>query len=150
LDWRLKAAALVSGFVFASSPVFLPNITADHTAFVTAANTIISLMQYVLVTGLILTVVGILWKGPIGHRSARRLLITSIGLGVLMILSIVDFQFLIMVQLDEDCCRDLIPAVAPAQNLLWVGLLIPTTTFCSHLVWIVWDNNRKAKLALTI
>lgn len=131
----------------ASMPAFIPGVTADHAAFVTSVDTIISLMQYILVASLILTILGIVWKGRIGQRSALRLVIASFALGVWMLLSIGYVQFQTMVQLDEDCCRDLIPAVAPAQNLLWVGLLIPTVTFTSYLVWIVRDNNHKARRA---
>jgi hypothetical protein len=138
----LEVAALVSGFVMASLPAFILN--ASWT------NTIVSLMQYILVAGLILTILGIVWKGRIGQDSALVLVITSIALGVWMILSIFYVQLLTMVFLDEDCCRWQIPAVAPAQNLLWAGLLIPTVTFTSYLVWIVRDNNRKARPALTM
>jgi len=128
----------------ASMPAFVPNVTADHAAFVTSVDTIISLMQYILVASLILTILGIVWKGRIGQPSALRLVIASVALGVWMVLSICYVQFETMLVLDEDCCRSLIPAVAPAQNLLQVGLLIPTVIFTSSLLWIVRDNNRKA------
>jgi hypothetical protein len=150
LDWRLQAAALASGFVMASMPAFIPSVTADHAAFVTSVNTIISLTQYILVAGLILTILGIVWKGRIGQRSALWLVITSIVLGVWMVLSIFYVQLWTNGILDDDCCRDLIPALAPAQNLLWIGLLIPVVTFWSFLVWVVRDNNRKARPALTM
>ena len=140
----MQVAALVSGFVMASMPAFVPNVTADHAAFVTSVDTIISLMQYILVASLILTILGIVWKGRIGQPSALRLVIASVALGVWMVLSICYVQFETMLVLDEDCCRSLIPAVAPAQNLLQVGLLIPTVIFTSSLLWIVRDNNRKA------
>jgi len=146
----LQVAALVSGFVMASMPAFVPSVTADHAAFVTSVDTIISLMQYILVASLILTILGIVWKGRIGQRSALRLVITSIALGVWMVLSVFYVQFETMLVLDEDCCRSLIPAVAPAQNLLQVGLLVPTVNFTSSLLWIVWDNNRKARPELNM
>jgi hypothetical protein len=140
----LLVAALVSGFVMASVPAFIPGVTGDHAAFVTRVDTIISLMQYILVAGLILTILGVVWKGRIGLWPAVKLAIASIVLGVWMILSIFYVQLWTMVILDDDCCRDLIPALAPAQNPLLVGLLIPTVTFTSSLVWIVWDNYHKA------
>ncbi len=131
-------------------PAFVPNVTADHAAFVTSVDTIISLMQYTLVASLILTILGIVWKGRIGQPSALRLVIASVALGVWMVLSICYVQFETMLVLDEDCCRSLIPAVAPAQNLLQVGLLIPTVIFTSSLLWIVRDNNRKAGPAVPV
>ncbi len=131
-------------------PAFIPGVTGDHAAFVTRVDTIISLMQYTLVAGLILTTLGVVWKGRIGQRSALTLIIASIGLGVWTVLSIFYVQFWTMVILDDDCCRDLVPALAPAQNPLLVGLLIPTVTFTSCLVWIVRDNNRKARPPLTV
>ncbi len=84
----MQVAALVSGFVMASMPAFVPNVTADHAAFVTSVDTIISLMQYILVASLILTILGIVWKGRIGQPSALRLVIASVALGVWMVLSI--------------------------------------------------------------
>jgi hypothetical protein len=128
----LQVAALVSGFVMATLPAFILNVSW--------ASTIVSLMQYLLVASLILAILGIVWKGRIRLRSALGVVFTSMALGVWMILSITYVQFLTMVFLDEDCCRWQIPTVAPAQNPLWVGLLIPAVTFTSSLLWIVWDG----------
>ena len=78
----MQVAALVSGFVMASTPAFVPSVTADHAALVTSVDTIISIMQYILVASLILVIPGMLRKRRIGQRSALRLVITSIALGV--------------------------------------------------------------------
>jgi hypothetical protein len=44
---------------------------------------------------------------------------------------------------DGDCCRQLIPIIAPAQNLLAIGLLIPTLSFASSLAWLFWDDRHR-------
>jgi len=90
----LQAAGLISGAALAIMPAFILN--ANWT------NTIVSLMEYILVVGLILAIVGVLLRGPIGQRSALKLVIASSFLGVWMVLAIFYVQFLTMVFLNED------------------------------------------------
>ncbi len=116
LDWRLQAAGLATGIIFAELPHFGPYYTGNQTAFVSSWNTILSTMQYLLIASLVLIVLGIVWQS----------------------------------WMYEDCCRQLIPAVAPLDYLLPIGLLIPTLSFASSLAWLFWDGRHRLEASIEL
>src|SRR6059058_3705715 len=142
LDWRLQAAGLATGIIFAELPHFGPYYTGNQTAFVSSWNAILSAMQYLLIASLVLIVLGIVWSGPIGRPSAWIQMFISFGLGSWMMIGL---MFLGMSQswMSEDCCRQLIPTVAPLDYLLPIGLMIPTLSFASSLAWLFWDGRHR-------
>ena len=142
LDWRLQAAGLATGIIFAELPHFGPYYTGNQTAFVSSWNAILSAMQYLLIASVVLIVLGIVWSGPIGRPSAWIQMFISFGLGSWMMIGL---MFLGMSQswMSEDCCRQLIPTVAPLDYLLPIGLMIPTLSFASSLAWLFWDSRRR-------
>ncbi len=149
LDWRLQAAGLATGIIFAELPHFGPYYTGNQTAFVSSWNTILSTMQYLLIASLVLIVLGIVWSGPIGRPSAWIQMFISFGVGSWMM---VGLMFLGMSQswMYEDCCRQLIPAVAPLDYLLPIGLLIPTLSFASSLAWLFWDGRHRLEASIEL
>ena len=149
LDWRLQAAGLATGIIFAELPHFGPYYTGNQTAFVSSWNTILSTMQYLLIASLVLIVLGIVWSGPIGRPSAWIQMFISFGVGSWMM---VGLMFLGMSQswMYEDCCRQLIPAVAPLDYLLPIGLLIPTLSFASSLAWLFWDDRHRLEASIEL
>ncbi len=141
LHWRLQAAGLATGIIFVALPNFSPDYTGNQTAFVSSWNTILTAMQYLLVASLVLIVLSIAWRGPIGRPSACIQMFVSFGLGSWMMIGL---MFLGMSQsLMSDCCRQLIPTVAPLDYLLPIGLMIPTLSFASSLAWLFWDSRRR-------
>ncbi len=149
MDWRLQAAGLATGITFAELPHFGPYYTGNQTAFVSSWNTILSTMQYLLIASLVLIVLGIVWSGPIGRPSAWIQMFISFGVGSWMM---VGLMFLGMSQswMYEDCCRQLIPAVAPLDYLLPIGLLIPTLSFASSLAWLFWDGRHRLEASIEL
>src|SRR2546430_9875333 len=142
LDWRLQAAGLAAGIIFAELPDFGPNYTGNQTAFASSWNIVVSATQYLLIASLILVVLGIASRGPIGRPSAWIQMFISFGLGSRMLWVLMGLSFR-QAALDEGCCRQLIPAVAPEGLLLLIGLLIPTLSFASSLAWLFWDGRRR-------
>src|SRR5438093_11331067 len=84
LDWRLQAAGLATGIIFAELPHFGPYYTGNQTAFVSSWNAILSAMQYLLIASLVLIVLGIVWSGPIGRPSSWIQMLIRFGLGSVM------------------------------------------------------------------
>jgi len=68
LDWRLQAAGLAASIIFAELPDFGPNYTGNQTAFASSWNIVVSATQYLLIASLILVVLGIASRGPIGRQ----------------------------------------------------------------------------------
>src|SRR6266581_2696700 len=134
LDWRLQAAGLATGIIFAELPHFGPYYTGNQTAFVSSWNTILSTMQYLLIASLVLIVLGIVWSGPIGRPSAWIQMFIGMSQSWMY----------------EDCCRQLIPAVAPLDYLLPIGLLIPTLSFASSLAWLFWDGRHRLEASIEL
>jgi len=149
LDWRLQAAGLATGIIFVALPNFSPDYTGNQIAFVSSWNAILSAMQYLLIASVVLVVLGIVWSGPIGRPSAWIQMFVSFGLGSWMM---VGLMFLGMSQswMSEDCCRQLIPTVAPLDYLLPIGLLIPTLSFASSLAWFFWDGRHRLQASIEL
>jgi len=140
MDSRLQGAGLAAGIIFAELPnLFGPNYTGNQASFVSSWNTIISAMQYLVIASLVLVILGIIRRGPIGRPSAWIQMFISFGLGSWMFLGLTFLGFS-QASLSEDCCRQLIPAVAPLRGLLLVGLLTPTLSFASSFVWLFSDS----------
>jgi len=140
MDWRLQGAGLTAGIIFAELPnLFGPNYTGNQASFVSSWNTIISAMKYLVIVSLVLVILGIIWRGPIGRPSAWIQMFISFGLGSWMFIGLTFLGFG-QAWLYEDCCRQLIPAVAPLRGLLLVGLLTPTLSFASSFVWLFSDS----------
>jgi hypothetical protein len=136
----LQGADLIVGVALGSIPfAFGPDLSAGQSAFVTSWNAVVSAMQYALIIGVVLAIIGIVWRGPIGQRSARMQVYASLVLTIWMLWNIYNVGWT-KVMLDQGCCQSLIPAVAPAQGLLVIGLLIPAVTFGSSLFWLIWDH----------
>jgi len=139
MDSRLQGAGLAAGIIFAELPnLFGPNYTGNQASFVSSWNTIISAMQYLVIASLVLVILGIIRRGPIGRPSAWIQMFISFGLGSWMFLGLTFLGFS-QASLSEDCCRQLIPAVAPLPGLVLIGLLTPTLSFASSLVWLFSD-----------
>ena len=147
MDWRLQGAGLIVGVVLAGIPfAFGPDLSVGPSSFVTSWNTVVSSMQYVLIIGLVFAILGVIWRGPIGQRSARMQVYASLVLSIWVLWSIYSVGWT-QVMLDQGCCQSLIPAVAPAQGLLVIGLLIPAVTFASSLFWLIWDHRHNPRPA---
>jgi len=130
MDWRLQGAGLAAGIIFAELPnLFGPNYTGNLATFVSSWNTIISAMQYLVIVSLVLVILGMIWRGPIGRPSAWIQMFISFGLGSWMFLGLTFLGF-----------GQLIPAVAPLRGLLLVSLLTPTLSFASSLAWLFSDS----------
>jgi hypothetical protein len=135
MDWRLQGAALTAGFMLANVPfLFGPDTVVGPSTFVSSWRLVASVMQYLVIASLVLIILGIFWRGPIGRSSAWIQMFTSFGLGCWMLLVSVGTSF---VTIDYSA---LTPTVAPAQNLLTIGLLVPTLSFASSLAWLFWDG----------
>ena len=141
----MQGAGLIVGVALGSIPfAFGPDLSVGQSVFVTSWNAVVSAMQYALIIGMVLAIIGIVWRGPMGQRSARMQVYASLVLAIWMIWNIYNVGWT-MVLLDGDCCRSLIPAVAPAGKLLVIGLLIPAVTFASSLFWLVRDHRRNPR-----
>ena len=142
MDWRLQAPGLVAGVVLAGVPLWLyPDFNLGTSEVVASWDSIVSDMQYVLIIGIILAILGILLKGHLGEKSAKILVCASILVGIWLGFSIVVVSITISYVLPR-CCPLLIPLVASVLNLLEIGLLIPTITFAGSLFWILWGSRR--------
>ena len=143
MDWRLQVAGLTIAIIFASLPSFFaPAYNGNQTAFASSWNTVVSAMQYLVIASLVLATFGIVWRGPIGRASTWIQMFISVGIGSWMLLVAIGLAFT-QAGFDGDCCRQLIPIVAPAQNLVAIGLLIPTLSFASSLAWLFWDGRHR-------
>ena len=143
MDWRLQGAGLTIAIIFASLPSFFaPAYNGNQTAFASSWNTVVSAMQYLVIASLVLATFGIVWRGPVGRASAWIQMFISVGIGSWMLLVAIGLAFT-QAGFDGDCCRQLIPIVAPAQNLVAIGLLIPTLSFASSLAWLFWDGRHR-------
>jgi hypothetical protein len=150
MDWRLQGAGLTAGIIFAELPNFFsPNYTGNQASFVSSWNTILSVMQYLVIVSLALVVLGIVRRGPVGRPSAWIQMFISFGLGSWMLVGLL-FSGISQAWLSEDCCRQLLPAVAPLRGLLTIGLLIPTLSFGSALTWLFWDGRRRPGAGIEI
>jgi len=143
MDWRLQVAGLTIAIIFASLPSFFaPAYNGNQTAFASSWNTVVSAMQYLVIASLVLATFGIVWRGPIGRASTWIQMFISVGIGSWMLLVAIGLAFT-QAGFDGDCCRQLIPIVAPAQNLVAIGLLIPTLSFASSLAWLFRDGRHR-------
>ncbi len=89
MDSRLQGAGLAAGIIFAELPnLFGPNYTGNQASFVSSWNTIISAMQYLVIASLVLVILGIIRRGPIGRPSAWIQMFISFGLGSWMFLGL--------------------------------------------------------------
>src|SRR2546428_7207858 len=94
MDWRLQGAGLAAGIIFAELPnLFGPNYTGNLATFVSSWNTIISAMQYLVIVSLVLVILGMIWRGPIGRPSAWIQMFISFGLGSWMFLGLTFLGF---------------------------------------------------------
>jgi hypothetical protein len=142
MNWKLQAAGLVSGAALACIPLFFgvqsyssPGGDALNSAdFFSSWNNIASFMQYPLLVSLVLVILGIAWRGPFRHRSAWALMFTSFSLGCLMLFSLSSVAF---TTIDYPSG---VSATVAAQNILAIGLLVPTLSFFSNLIWLFWDG----------
>ena len=145
MDWRLHGAALIAGSMLANLPFFFgPDTSVGPSVFVSSWNLVISVMQYILIASLVLVVLAIFWKGPIGRPSAWVQMFISFGLGCWMLLTYVSVGF---ITIDF---RAMTPIVVPAENLLTIGLLVPTLSFASSLTWLFWDGRHRLDASVGI
>jgi len=145
MDWRLHGAALIAGSMLANLPFFFgPDTSVGPSVFVSSWNLVISVMQYILIASLVLVVLAIFRKGPIGRPSAWVQMFISFGLGCWMLLTYVSVGF---ITIDF---RAMTPIVVPAENLLTIGLLVPTLSFASSLTWLFWDGRHRLDASVGI
>lgn len=150
MDWRLQIAGLATAFVLDELPgYFGPIYTGNQTAFVSGWSNIVSVMQYTLFASLVLIMAGIAVPGSIGRTWAWILAITSVGLGTWTIWTGTGFA-ISHSYLAEDCCNRLLPAVTPVPGLLIIGLLVPTLSFASSLIWLFWNGRHNPRPATRI
>lgn len=113
----------------------------NHSTFSSLWAGVASEMRYPLVASLLLVITGIVWKGSIGRGSAWGLVAASFALGSWMIISGVAVSF---TTIDYPGGG---PATVPAQNLLLIGLVVPTLSFVSSLAWLFWDGRHNLRSA---
>jgi len=141
----LHGAALIAGSMLANLPFFFgPDTSVGPSVFVSSWNLVISVMQYILIASLVLVVLAIFRKGPIGRPSAWVQMFISFGLGCWMLLTYVSVGF---ITIDF---RAMTPIVVPAENLLTIGLLVPTLSFASSLTWLFWDGRHRLDASVGI
>jgi hypothetical protein len=146
MDWRFQASGLAAGAVLASIPSFFGpappsslNPGASLSSFVSGWTNVASMMQYPLIAGLVLLVIGTVSKGSIIRVSAWIQVFSSFALGAWMLLSLVGVGW---TTIDYPVGAS---ATVSAQNLLAIGLLIPTISFASSLAWLFWDGRHNPK-----
>src|SRR5947208_16855398 len=93
-------------------------------------------MEYVLIIGIVLAVLGMILRGDLGEKSAKILICASILVGIWLVLSMIVVGLTITFVLPR-CCPLLIPVVASSRNLLSIAWLIPTMTFVRHMFWLI-------------
>jgi len=131
--------------MLANLPFFFgPDTSVGPSVFVSSWNLVISVMQYILIASLVLVVLAIFRKGPIGRPSAWVQMFISFGLGCWMLLTYVSVGF---ITIDF---RAMTPIVVPAENLLTIGLLVPTLSFASSLTWLFWDGRHRLDASVGI
>ena len=141
----MHGAALIAGSMLANLPFFFgPDTSVGPSVFVSSWNLVISVMQYILIASLVLVVLAIFRKGPIGRPSAWVQMFISFGLGCWMLLTYVSVGF---ITIDF---RAMTPIVVPAENLLTIGLLVPTLSFASSLTWLFWDGRHRLDASVGI
>jgi hypothetical protein len=150
MDWRFQAGGLAAGAVLTSIPsLFGPepptslNLGETLSSFVSGWTNVASIMQYPLIAGLVLLVIGIVWKGSITRPKAWIQVFSSFGLGGWMLLSSVGVGW---ATIDYPVGA---AATVSAQNLLAIGLVIPTISFASSLAWLFWDGRHNPR-AVTV
>jgi hypothetical protein len=138
MDWRPQMTSLAIGGVLE----FIPFVAYFGPARVSSWNFVASVMQYLVIGGLVIAVLGLLWQGPIGRESVLVQFGLSIAVGALM--SLVSFALIAdWFTLGEGCPdptmtrRFVALAEYPAATLLPLGLLIPALSFTSSIVWII-------------
>ena len=141
-------AGLIAGLVLTIIPVLLGpspypggGPAMNHGAFSSLWTSVASDMRYPLVASLLLVITGIVWKGSMTRGSAWGLVAASFALGCWMILSLVNVSF---TTVDYPGGRS---ATVPAQNLLVIGLAVPTLSFVSSLAWLFWDGRHNPRPA---
>ncbi len=148
MDWRILGAGLIAGLVLTIIPVFLGpspypggGPAMNHNTFSSLWTSVASDMRYPLVASLLLVITGIVWRGSMTRGSARGLVAASFALGCWMILSLADVSF---TTIDYPGGGS---ATVPAQNLLVIGLAVPTLSFVSSLAWLFWDGRHNPRPA---
>ena len=60
----MQRAGLIVGVALGSIPLaFGPDLSVGQSAFVTSWNAVVSAMQYALIIGVALAIIGIFWRG---------------------------------------------------------------------------------------
>jgi hypothetical protein len=141
MDWRILGAGLIAGLVLTIIPVFFGpspdpggGPVLSHSTFSMLWAGVASDMQYPLVASLLLVITGIVWKGSMRRGCAWGLVAASFALGCWMLLSAAYVSFTTIDYPGGE------PATIPAQNLLFIGLAVPTLGFVSSLAWLFWDG----------
>lgn len=144
MDWRLQGAGIAGGAVLSALPLFLgappysgPGGTAiSAAAFAASWSNTASVMIYPLVASLPLAALGIVWQGPIRRKSAWIIASASFLLGCFSLFSLASVAFASFDYRGGD------GATVPAQNLLTIGLAVPTLGFFSAVIWLFRDGRR--------
>jgi hypothetical protein len=142
MDWRLQMTSLAMGGFL----VFTPFLAVYHSvwdpATVSSWNFVASVMQYLLIGGIVIAVLGLLWQGRIGRESVLVQFGLSIGVGAVMFL--VSLALAVYWFTWSESCPDptltrcfVASAEYPAATSLPLGLLIPALSFVSSIVWII-------------
>ena len=145
MDWRLQIAslapAIITAMVAFSADVYFS--CGNCPANVSSWNFVVSLMQYLLISGFILVVLSIAWPGAMGRISALTLIVLSLSVGFVMFLAWLDlgiYQLTYRVSCPDPTVSRC--SVAAAQNptidLVTIGLLIPTSSIISTAAWLLW------------
>jgi hypothetical protein len=150
MDWRILGAGLIGGLVLTIIPVFFGpspdpggGPVLSHSTFSMLWAGVASDMQYPLVASLLLVITGIVWKGSMRRGSAWGLVAASFALGCWMLLSAAGISFTTIDYPGGE------PATVPAQNLLLIGLAIPTLGFVSSLAWLFREGRHNPRPAST-
>ena len=142
MDWRLQMTSLLMGGVLAGIPLLTYLDIVWDPASVSSWNFVGSVMEYLLIGGLVMATLGLLWQGPIGRESILAQIGFSIGLGAWMLLG--SYVLIANWFTMSESCPDptqtrclLASAEYPAATLLPLGLLIPALSFVSSGVWLL-------------
>jgi len=142
MDWRLQMTSLLFGGVLASIPSLAYFNSVWDPATVSSWNFVVSVMQYLLIGGLVIAVLGLLWRGPIGRESVLAQIGFSIGVGAWMFLvslALIAYWFTWSLSCPDPTLTRCLVASAeyPAAALLPLGQLIPALSFISSIVWLI-------------